>query len=344
MPRIPDRYLDCVFYLYANEEDARAGRKSGGTGFFVSVPSPVKPLAHVYAVTNWHVACRLGCSVIRVMRRDGSPEILPFDPSDWQFDPDGHDIAIVPISGLSLEAHQIAFQPRLGLATRKEVEHCGIGTGEDVFMIGRFVDHDGGEVNMPTVRFGNISMMPAPITQPHGKKRETYCLDMHSRTGYSGSPVFVYRPPGGDLNAGLQSDAKGALLYAQTNFLLCLGIHIGQFAEIRKIKGTNQAATPSEGVELPLSEHQIEGVSGMTCVAPAWAIEDLLNMPKLKALRDAADAHWQRVFSTPAGLSPEIAVARSAAPAPPLTEGDGQSKERFSSLLDAAVGKSKQGG
>src|SRR5271170_5484166 len=75
-----------------------------------------------------------------------------------------------------------------------------IGPGEDVFMVGRFIDHDGKDANIPSVRFGNISTLPQPIEQPSGStNNKSFILDLHSRTGYSGSPVFVYRTPGSDL-------------------------------------------------------------------------------------------------------------------------------------------------
>jgi hypothetical protein len=35
MPRIPHKVIQNVFYLYANEDDARAGINLGGTGFII---------------------------------------------------------------------------------------------------------------------------------------------------------------------------------------------------------------------------------------------------------------------------------------------------------------------
>src|SRR4051794_3628322 len=77
MPRIPPKVLDCVCYLYDSEDDARAGKNFGGTGFIVTVPSARWPFRaeYAYAVTNWHVACR-GTSVIRLNTLDGGTDIL----------------------------------------------------------------------------------------------------------------------------------------------------------------------------------------------------------------------------------------------------------------------------
>ena len=57
----------------------------------------------------------------------------------------------------------------------------------------------GVETNNPAMRFGNISLNPTPIEQPNQSIKDSYCLDMNSRTGFSGSPVFMYRTPGSDV-------------------------------------------------------------------------------------------------------------------------------------------------
>src|SRR5262245_66692278 len=91
-------------------------------------------------------------------------------------------------------------------------------------MLGRFIDHDGGEQNAPAARFGNISLMPSPILQPTQSMSESYCLDMHSRTGFSGSPASVFRTPGNNL-------ATHAAIDMRERFLYLLGIRWGQLPE-----------------------------------------------------------------------------------------------------------------
>ena len=82
--------------------------------------------------------------------------------------------------------------------TDKDIEDAEINAGEDVFMLGRFIDYDGVEANVPSMRFGNLSMMEAHVPQPtpSGFSGASYVVDMHSRTGYSGSPVYIYRTIG----------------------------------------------------------------------------------------------------------------------------------------------------
>src|ERR1700722_20561448 len=67
MPRIPPEITYSTFNLFPTVDDAKAGRKFGGTGFFVGYPTglPDAPTL-VYAVTNWHVAVRNGASVMRI--------------------------------------------------------------------------------------------------------------------------------------------------------------------------------------------------------------------------------------------------------------------------------------
>lgn len=54
------------------------------------------------------------------------------------------------------------------------------GPGDDVFMVGRFMDHAGKDRNHPALRCGNIAMNPTPIIQENGAKADAYCIDLHS--------------------------------------------------------------------------------------------------------------------------------------------------------------------
>lgn len=197
MPRIPSHILDTVFYLYESEEKAKQGREFGGTGFLVSFPTRFPDRIFVYAVTNHHVACTGGASVARVNTKDGGTDIFPFEPDEWHCDP-RYDIAVCEI-GMDWSVHQASLVPISAFITKEKIEGEGIGVGDDVFMVGRFLDHDGGVSNRPAARFGNISVMPSPIEQPNGMLADAYCIDLHSRSGYSGSPVFVYKMGSTDL-------------------------------------------------------------------------------------------------------------------------------------------------
>ena len=160
MPRIPQKILDCVCYLYKDEEHAWDGKEFGGTDWSPCGQRGFRK-RYVYAVTNWHVACR-GNSVIRINTKDGRTDIFPFGPEQWEFDPHrGADVAVAPLP-LRDDLHRYALIPAEGFLSREDIDKSKLGPGEDVFMVGRFVDHDGGQVNSPAVRFGNISVMPTP--------------------------------------------------------------------------------------------------------------------------------------------------------------------------------------
>lgn len=179
-----------------------------------------------------------------------------------------------------------------------------ITPGEDVFMIGRFVDFDGRELNAPSMRFGHISVLAAGIKQPNGCTKNSLIVDMHSRTGYSGSPVFVYRTPGSFLE-----DFDGDLQNAVSRFghyMKLLGIHWGQFPESwrvdeKKTSAVQQASLVTDG-------RYVEGLSGMTCVAPASAIMEALNDPRLRQAREKSDG----ALDTKAAASPLPEAASSS--------------------------------
>ena len=316
MPRIPPKILDSIFYLYPDAEAAADGKRFGGTGFLVLIPSEIVPTSgYMYAVTNWHVACQEN-SVIRLNTGCSGPDILELGPEQWSFDP-AYDIAVYPM-GNSVRPgfHRISVIDVSMFLTKEGVEQARIGPGEDVFMIGRFIDHDGGPTNMPAARFGNIAINPSPIEQPNGKVAASYCIDLHSRTGYSGSPVFVFRTPGYDLEEEVEREfANKRILVAGVNLLALLGIHYGQFPERWQIKpsGRIEESVPNE--PLIRTGEYVEGLSGMTCVLPAWAIMEVLNIPKLKGQRERSEEAMRLTRAEGEIISPlpeNVAVASEA--------------------------------
>lgn len=282
MPKLPNDVILCTFYLYPSAKHAEEGRNVGGTGFIVGVPSELHPDQYfTYGVTNWHVACSEGCSVVRVFTKDGRTAILNFGPEDWQFIAGKDDIAAIEIDAGSLNLNTKFLSTEM-FVTRQHLEREDITIGEDVFMIGRFMDHDGGLLNVPAARFGHISMLPhGKILTPNGARRESFCVDMHSRTGYSGSPVFVYRTPGSDFTTqGLNFGNR---------MLMLLGIHWGHFPELWEITEAEVNPRHVREASLVMDRRFVKGLSGMTCVAPAWGIQELLDIPKFADRRKVID-------------------------------------------------------
>src|SRR5262249_39793502 len=144
-----------------------------------------------------------------------------------------------------------------------------IDVGDEVFMPGRFIDCDGGETNIPSLRFGNISVMAGPIEQPNGYRGQSTVLDLRSGAGYSGSPVFVYRTCGSHFGETSDGDASQAEMWTG-HTMYFLGLCWGQFPmpwepKERSAAPTHNQATPS----LITKGRYVEGLSGMTCVIPA---------------------------------------------------------------------------
>jgi hypothetical protein len=361
MPRIPQNVIDSVFYLYRTREDAKAGRDPGGTGFIVSYPAgrdlAGQSITQIYAVTNWHVVCDQGCSVIRLNTLDGGTDVIEFGPEEWHFMPGKYDVAITPLS-IDGRIHRVSNTSTLLFAqARRPAPDPRIGIGDDVFMIGLFVDHDGITTNVPSARFGNISMMPnsrATIKQPTGYLGESFVIDMHSRTGFSGSPVYVYRTFGADLAQGggyefediefndlnkLAERAQGkpfshikGRLQIRTLFEF-LGIHWGQFPEKWELKDKKRVAE-SARKHLITDGAYVEGMSGMTCVIPAWQIMEVLDMPPLKGPRDEYFAAEKAAKVT----SRSVPKPESA---PHATDENPNHREDFMRLQGAAARKQK---
>ncbi len=365
MPYIPQDAINAVFYLYASREDALAGRDPGGTGFIVAYQGTTFSKVagdHFYGVTNWHVVCdgTKAYPVIRLNKKDGGIDIVDLDCADWEFLPGKYDVAVVPLT-IDENIHDVSFISTFLFAdnpSNPQLTHNRLGVGEDVFMIGLFVDHSGVTTNVPSARFGNISMLPntrATIEQPTGYKGTSYVVDMHSRGGFSGSPVFVYRTFGSDLTAfwgdafellelefddlELEPSRMGSMSRGQTfsgrirgrngriqtrRFLRLLGIHWGQFPEEWELKDKKRLKESRK--DLIVDGAYVDGLSGMTCVIPAWQIMEILELPKLKSLREpvidaAIDAHR---------FAPKPELAN-----PP--DDNPRHKEDFTSLLNAAA-------
>ena len=316
MPKIDKMVIDSTFFLYKDAADANAGKNAKGTGFIL-----VHQLLdsgghltsrHLYGVTNQHVASQY--PVIRINKFDKS-EIFEFDPSDWEFHPDGDDIAVVP-----LEVPDDAIETFKAISSGQFVHESssddGFGVGDDVFMVGLFVDNEGVERNNPLARFGNISMMPndnSKILRSTGDGRKvpqlSFIVDMHSRSGFSGSPVFVYRTFGSSFGSKGFSPVHveyfngdetkheplytGLLKMKPLNMFAFLGIHWGQFPERYEIKKGNSVGGETITGDDPLAMVEegfyVSGFSGMTLVVPAWKILDVLNLPTLQRKREQTE-------------------------------------------------------
>jgi hypothetical protein len=290
VPRIDDRFLDCSVYLYPTEDAARRGERIGGSGFLVAVPGsddgwllerpcPREGIHHLYVVSNRHLLRGPDHDfrpkpVVRLNTRDGGFAVIDATLGDWVCS-DDHDLAVLPIP--YREHHRFLSVSTDSFLTRQTAARHDVGIGDEVFMVGRFVSHDGKQRNLPSVRFGHISMMPSASERGRhpsnlSGEQEGFLVEVHSVSGYSGSPVFVRPFPAPKLP-----------VWSSTNTAV---------SEVR-IYPEGLAASPLQrgpwllGVEWGYvhNHDQRQNNTGMSGVVPAWFLRDLLDTDRLRALR-----------------------------------------------------------
>ena len=194
VPRIHDLYADCVVYIYGSMKDAEKGVRYGGSGFIVQVALPVNSeWSQLYVVTNRHVVRKGKEPVFRINRTDGKVEYCATTSDDWLFHTDGDDIAVLPFEFANPNQLKISPLQITQFLTHEILAKQDVGIGDDTFMIGRFINHEGRQKNTPAIRFGNIAMMPIEkIVSEEGIAQESFLVETRSLPGYSGSPVFIY--------------------------------------------------------------------------------------------------------------------------------------------------------
>jgi hypothetical protein len=261
VPRIFDEFIASVFYLYPSQDAAEQGRSAGGTGFLTSISSTTDPREkYTYAVTNKHLIDDI-YPVIRLNTKEGGIDYLPADQSSWTISVDD-DLAILEIS--LNENHAYYAIPEEYYLTEKEVEEYDIGAGDDVYMIGRFVNRDGVLRNTPSARFGNISIMGGEDVEHRlGHLQENISVEMRSIGGYSGSPVFVYLPP---LSIRPKRDPRSTALRQWL-----LGVDWGHVPQRLPVKLKTGMDHP-EGCF-------VESHTAMANVVPAWRLREMLDVP-----------------------------------------------------------------
>lgn len=288
LPRVPKSILNSIVYLYRDIHEAESGAEIGGSGCLMSMPSNVPGHEHIYVVTNAHVI-EEGATIPRVNLQhlgSGLQRTLsfPFEASSWMSHPQ-HDFAVRPLppDATNLGA-DISFIDIDNCVLSIDIDRGTIGPGDDLFYVGRFRDHAGRYENQPSVRFGNISMLPndrEPIEDDnlrHRRKQIGYLVEARSRSGYSGSPVFIYWSQTygapGIFGAGFGADIRQVKMNPSTRFL---GIDWGHLQEVVRL------ADGQTNVELAMVAKVHAGMMG---VVPSWYIRDfILQAPRLQEQR-----------------------------------------------------------
>jgi hypothetical protein len=287
MPRIPAIITNSVIYLFRDRHESEAGIDFGGSGFLIGINAASGTGTHCYAVTNAHVI-ESGYCVVRINLRHESSgmeftDCFEFSEGNWICSPN-HDLAICPFPP-DFDPRKFAcsfLEPRF-LLTREEWKERDIGPGDDVVYVGRFFGHAGKFENMPSVRFGNISMNPnereplrATINQ-RSIEQVAFLVEARSRSGYSGSPVFF-------LHQHAVNNPRAVVPMFDMKLLGVDFCHIPENVDIETLEGHT--------LNWKAQVH-----AGMMGVIPAWYLLDFLTeAPELTEQRKRDEvlySSWQ---------------------------------------------------
>lgn len=279
MPRIHDDFLNAVVFLYPTVESAAAGAATGGTGVIVALEtSPKSAKGLLFVVTNSHVVREGKSPVVRINQISGKADVIPLTADSWMHHPDGDDVAAAPV-GL-LAAHRFASVPLELFVTPEGMEKYNFGLGDECFFAGRFVEREGIEQNLPTLRFGNLARLAVePITHPtRGIEQESFLVEARSLSGYSGSPVFVYQTA-----VVTAQDTRMRAWDHSPVFLL--GIDWCHLPIHKPVLEADRETLVSEDL-------WVETNSGMMGVVPAWKIAELMTGEEVgELMEDYMNSH-----------------------------------------------------
>jgi hypothetical protein len=308
MPRIQDQLLKSVIYLYKSKEDAE-GRAPGGSGFLVGESCAIPEAVFLFAVTNAHVA-----KLCPVVRTAGPLDKRVFvrNESDWYRHPEQDDVVVTPIGFAPKDARNfyLDYVPRDWFVTPENFTHAShdvieaqalgvplelpplgykwgyqplgwpFGPGEEVVMLGRFLGYDGTEENKPAARFGNLAMAPTvPIRHPWGFTQPSFLIECRSVSGYSGSPIFIYRVQL-TIASGLVAIGADRGKESLPRFL---GIDWGNLDRV----GHNNYAIDWAESDVDAS---FPRRSGMMVAVPAWRLAELLDSEDVQNVKEEAEA------------------------------------------------------
>jgi hypothetical protein len=301
--------------LYKSAAEADKGTAFGGTGFLVAAPSEVhEDTMYIYCVTNSHVIREGKAPVVRLNTKDGGKDIIEFSQANWVRHQDGDDLEAAAVGFANPDYYKYSVVPISAFVTEDFIEQQGIGPGDEVFMVGRLVNHQGQQRNTPVVRFGNISMLPyEPIRNERGLLQESFLVETRSLSGFSGSPVFVY------FSAYTPYPTSGP---ARTEeFIRLLGVDWGHVRTFEPVMEENEdPLLPRKYV--PVKEGWVvPSNSGQMMVVPAWKLRELLDQEEFAVMRRSGDE--------------EIAKRKAESPAVFDAHGAGQSDEDHSAFTEA---------
>lgn len=235
-----------------------------------------------YAASSRHVV--EVAPVLRLNTLDGRTDVVPLRSEDWEPHPTS-DVAVALVE-INFDRHASILTDIGMVLTPRELDVVDVGIGDDVNMVGRFINHEGVQTNHPTVRFGNISMMPGEPLAVGGiaHPQEAYLIETRTIPGYSGSPVFL-DVPAWELLTNAPRSRRRLIGEDERHLNRLLGIAGGWL--------------PGNELDVRYGKEKAEGFaagshSGMMWCVPSYKLLELLNVPKLRAQRDALREKWRK--------------------------------------------------
>jgi hypothetical protein len=278
---------------------AEGGDVAGGSRFVVGVPSRHRHLTpYLYVVTNKHVIDG-GCRVVRFAGRSDDAIAMETSPEHWHCALDD-DLAVMSF-GIPKEITWGAIDVDLFLDESTEIDGWSVLLGDDVFMMGRFIGHDGRQKNRPLMRFGNVAML-SDEREPIGMgdhDQVGFLVECRSMSGFSGSPVFVALSE--RRWTGNRHESRGPFPRGAFKLLGVDCAHLPMWNPVR----------PSKSHRETCDAQWVEINSGIAVVIPAWHLLRLINAPQFREEREEAERRRDEREQLKAAAIPSDSGCRS---------------------------------
>ena len=232
-----------------------------------------------YIITAKHVIAAIksksidGKVILRINRKNADVAYVDTDANDWFSNPDDPtDVAILdwmPDPDSDFEISRIMSD----MIQKDKVEPIEkVWPGDDVFIVGLFVNHAGRKRNTPIVRAGNIAMLAdenEKIRTKHFSDMDAHLIESRSIGGLSGSPVYIHMTTP-------RIDDSGHAMFGNMRYIYLFGL----------IHGHYDVALPDEDnvVDDELKEEIVN--MGIAIVVPVKKIKETLNHPLLVKARE----------------------------------------------------------
>ena len=289
--RVPDDFLRCVAFIAEVVHQDTAGKSLDhqATGFIATVPSSARRgTSYPFFVTAKHAAAHLVGKNLEIVINDksGGVSSLSVMGTSWYVHPSDESVdAVVIPCILNSQLDVMSVNTEASFLTKDLMRDKKIGIGDEVFTVGLFSPTGNLKRNTPIVRYGTIAMLPEEPIQVANGFAEVYLIEARSLGGLSGSPVFVRQTlavDGGEDNRGKQRSLCGA-----SSDGMLLGLAHGHWD------------TRESDLNKPSFVHDSQrGVNlGIAVVVPAHKILEIINQPRLIALREMFEAQIRKDLS-----------------------------------------------